>query len=168
MRATACGGSSIPTARDWRSADGKSLVYYDGALASTHIWNIASGSETLVVPVGAVSAALSPDGQWLAWTTRQALQVVRVEQPDKVIEIAADTVDPPKAEEVAIAPDGTYAFVRQFGADSLVIVDLLTGDVDRVPVGANPTDLDLTPDGTQAVVVSRAACASTTRCTSSS
>ncbi|MBK8025298.1 MAG: WD40 repeat domain-containing protein [Chloroflexi bacterium] len=87
------------------SADGKSLVYYDGALESTHIWNIASGSETLVVPVGAVSAALSPNGEWLAWTTREALQVVRIDQPDKVIEIAADI-----SEDLSLNPVAPVVF----------------------------------------------------------
>jgi hypothetical protein len=72
-----------------------------------------------------------------------------------LIPIADDPLDPPPAEEVVIAPDGSYAFVRQFGATSLAIVDLLDDHIDRVPVGDNPTDLDLSPDGKQAVVVSR-------------
>lgn len=64
-------------------------------------------------------------------------------------------VDAPTAEEVVIAPDGSYAFVRQFGAENIVIVDLLAETATDVPVGLNPTDIDITPDGAQAVVVSR-------------
>ncbi|MBW1877689.1 MAG: hypothetical protein JRJ84_04930 [Deltaproteobacteria bacterium] len=72
-----------------------------------------------------------------------------------LVQVAEDLLDPPIAEEVAITPSGAYAFVRQFGAEDLVVVDLSTHDVSRLPVGINPTDLDLTPDGTKAVVVSR-------------
>jgi hypothetical protein len=74
--------------------------------------------------------------------------------PD-LIAVTDELVDPPKAEEVAVAPDGSYAFVRQFGGTELVVVDLATELVNSVEVGDNPTDLDLTPDGTKAVVVAR-------------
>ncbi len=72
-----------------------------------------------------------------------------------MVQIAEDLLDPVKAEELEVAPDGSYAFVRQFGANEIVVVDLETLQVDRVPVGFNPTDLDITPDGSKAVVVSR-------------
>ncbi len=72
-----------------------------------------------------------------------------------MVQIAEDLLDAPKAEELEIAPDGSYAFVRQYGASEIVVIDLTTYDVDRVPVGYNPTDLDITPDGSKAVVVSR-------------
>jgi len=72
-----------------------------------------------------------------------------------LIQVAEDLLDPPIAEEVAITPSGAYAFVRQFGAEDLVVVNLSTYQVDRLAVGINPTDLDLTPDGTKAVVISR-------------
>jgi DNA-binding beta-propeller fold protein YncE len=72
-----------------------------------------------------------------------------------LIDIADDPVNAPAAEEVELSPDGGYAYVRQFGADELVVVDLDGLYVDRVPVGANPTDLDLSPDGRSLAVVSR-------------
>jgi len=71
------------------------------------------------------------------------------------IAVSDDLVNPPLAEEIVVAPSGTYAFVRQFGATALVVVDLIDAVADTVAVGANPTDLDLTPDGTQAVAVAR-------------
>ena len=74
--------------------------------------------------------------------------------PDRV-QIAADLLDPPSAEEVLLSPDGRYAIVRQFGSNELVVVDLTTRAVERIDVGDNPTDLDATPDGTQAVAVAR-------------
>ncbi|RME21801.1 MAG: hypothetical protein D6798_17330 [Deltaproteobacteria bacterium] len=75
-------------------------------------------------------------------------------EPDRIA-LTDDLVDPPTAEEVLLAPDGSYAFVRQFGATDLVVVDLQLGEVGRVAVGDNPTDLDLTPDGTRAIAVAR-------------
>lgn len=74
-----------------------------------------------------------------------------------LVDIAADPTDPPAAEEVEISPDGTYAFVRQFGADAILVVDLATLVVTAIPVGTNPTDLDLSPDGSKLAVVSRGA-----------
>ncbi len=70
-----------------------------------------------------------------------------------LVQVAEDLVDPPVAEEVALS--GDRAFVRQLGTSDLVVVDLLTYGVDRLPVGINPTDLDLTPDGQRVVVISR-------------
>jgi len=71
------------------------------------------------------------------------------------IRLSEDTVDPPEAEEVLLVPDGSYAFVRQFGVDDLLLVDLATQEVEPLTVGANPTDLDLTPDLMHAVAVAR-------------
>jgi len=74
----------------------------------------------------------------------------------RMIQVAEDLLDAPPAEEIALTPSGEYAFLRQFGETRLVIIDLLTELVDRVEVGLNPTDIDLTPDGRRAVVVARA------------
>lgn len=85
-----------------------------------------------------------------------ALIDLTVAEPEpEMVEVAEDPLDPQVAEEVVIAPDGGYAFVRQYGADDIVVLDLVAADVERLPVGANPTDLDLTPDGSKAVVVCR-------------
>jgi DNA-binding beta-propeller fold protein YncE len=74
-----------------------------------------------------------------------------------LIDIADDPVSAPPAEEVELATDGGYAFVRQFGADSILAVDLATRAVEGIPVGANPTDMDLSPDGRSLTIVSRGA-----------
>jgi len=73
----------------------------------------------------------------------------------RIIDITMGATDPPPAEEVVINPTGTYAFVRQFGATDLLVVDLATESIETVNIGTNPTDLDLSPDGSIAVVVSR-------------
>ena len=83
------------------------------------------------------------------------IDLTAAEPEPYLVQLADDLLDPPAAEEIEIAPDGSYAFVRQFGADEIAILDLVTATVDRVPVGYNPTDLDITPDGSRAVVVSR-------------
>jgi DNA-binding beta-propeller fold protein YncE len=69
----------------------------------------------------------------------------------------ADPLTAPRAEEVEIAADGSFAFIRQLGVDALTVVDLSARSVSTLPVGAEPTDLDLTDDGTRAVLVSRGA-----------
>jgi DNA-binding beta-propeller fold protein YncE len=74
--------------------------------------------------------------------------------PD-LIELSPDVIDPPEAEEVVVSGTGAFAFVRQFGTDEVLVVDLDAETVDAIPVGLNPTDLDLSPDGLQAVVVAR-------------
>lgn len=66
-----------------------------------------------------------------------------------------DELEPPRAEEVLLSRDGSWAFVRRYGTDALLVVDLLARTVDSVPVGVEPTDLDLSPDGAHAVVVAR-------------
>ena len=69
--------------------------------------------------------------------------------------ITDDLVNPPVAEEVVLSPDGQTAVVRQFGATSLVHVDLLSQHTTPLDVGTNPTDLDITPDGSALVAVAR-------------
>ena len=71
------------------------------------------------------------------------------------IMITDDLVNPPVAEEVVLSPDGQTAVVRQFGATSLVHVDLLSQHTTPLDVGTNPTDLDITPDGSALVAVAR-------------
>jgi DNA-binding beta-propeller fold protein YncE len=71
------------------------------------------------------------------------------------IQITEDLVDPPIAEEVVVAPDGKTAIVRQFAATELVHVNLDLLERSSLDVGDNPTDLDITPDGTELVVIAR-------------
>lgn len=100
----------------------------------------------------------TPDGALAAVVTATSLGVVDLLARPLTPHLIALTdllVDAPTAEEVVMAPDGSYAFVRQFGAEDIVIVDLLADTITQVPVGLNPTDIDMTPDGTHAVVVSR-------------
>ena len=81
---------------------------------------------------------------------------LRVTEPTPVrILLTDDLVSPNPAEEMVIDLDGTWAFVRQFQAMDLLVVDLDSGEVSEVPVGMNPTDMDVSPDGNQVAVVAR-------------
>lgn len=75
------------------------------------------------------------------------------------IAIADDLIHPPRAEEVLLDPNGKYALVRQYAVSDLVFVDLELSEnqVSSVPCGDNPTDMDVSDDGTTAYVVARGA-----------
>ena len=73
----------------------------------------------------------------------------------QLVPIADDVVDAPAAEEVELSPDSNWAFVRQYGTSEIVLVDLHALTSDLLPVGDNPTDLDLSPDGAEVAVMAR-------------
>jgi len=114
----------------------------------------------MVVGLGPRQVKYTPEGD-LALVVSDAqvalIDLLAAEPEPVMVDIAESELDPASAEEVEIAPDGSYAFVRQFESDEICVLDLVTGEVSRVPVGYNPTDLDITPDGSRAVVVSRGA-----------
>ena len=102
----------------------------------------------------------SDDGKLAVVVSDASLAIVDLssEPPTSVLVPLTDDPDnAPLAEEVVLAPRGDFAFVRQRGEEDLLIVDLLNGVVDRVPVGADPTDMDVNPDGDALAVVARAA-----------
>lgn len=71
----------------------------------------------------------------------------------------ADPAIPPEALEVAIVATGELAVVRQAGLAKVRIVNVgaSPGAVREVTLAAEPTDIDLAPDGTRAYAVERAA-----------
>ncbi len=100
----------------------------------------------------------TPDSSLAVVVTDTSLGLVDLlaeELSPNLIHLTEELVDPPVAEEVAVAEEGTYAFVRQFGVEEILVVDLATEVVTPIDVGQNPTDIDLSPDGASAVVVSR-------------
>ena len=99
----------------------------------------------------------TPDETLAAVVSDGTLAVVDLTTRPLLPELIAlsDDLVPPIAEEIELSPSGDWAFVRQFGTDEILIVDLVHRTVDAIPVGANPTDMDLTPDGSQAVVMAR-------------
>lgn len=72
-----------------------------------------------------------------------------------LLDLLADPIDPPVAAEVEVTPAGDWAFVRYQGVDTIQAVQLQTGELGDLDGGVAPTDLDLTPDGAEAIVVAR-------------
>lgn len=114
----------------------------------------------MVVGFNPAGITFTPDGRTALVVSDASLAVLDLTSDDplpRVVALSDDPLTAPTAEEVQISRDGTRAFVRQRGRDVITVVDLALGTVDELPVGQEPTDLDLTPDGAQAVVVSRGA-----------
>ena len=103
-------------------------------------------------------ARFTPDSGQLVLVAEQWMAVLDLRVTSltpQLIELSEDELDPPAAEEVLIEPTGRFAFVRQYGETRLAVVDLDEGTLERVDIGLNPTDMDLSADGSQAIVVSR-------------
>lgn len=119
---------------------------------------VSGAHHPMAVDYNPRSVEFTPDGAVAVVVTDTSLGVVDLTATTlvpRLVPVTDDLVDPPPAEEVVLSPDGSWAFVRQFGSSALVVVDLESADRELVPVGDNPTDLDLTPDGEHAVVVAR-------------
>jgi DNA-binding beta-propeller fold protein YncE len=113
----------------------------------------------LVIGFNAKAIRFTPDGSLALAVADANLATVdlRGDAPIASYLPIADPLNPPIAEEVEVSPDGAYAFIRQRGTDSLTVVDLDARTVSSIPVPAGPTDLDLTADGEELVLVSREA-----------
>jgi DNA-binding beta-propeller fold protein YncE len=71
-----------------------------------------------------------------------------------------DPLNPPPSLEVLVAPDGRFAAVRETGRALLRIVSLAPADRGQsttIALPAEPTDIDLTPDGTRVLAMLREA-----------
>ncbi len=120
--------------------------------------HLATGEHTgMTVGFDPRDVVFTPDGARAVVVSDASLAVVDLGAPvlaPAMIPLSA-AVEPPEAEEVVLDPTGRGAFVRQFGASEVLFVDLDTAAVTPIPVGTNPTDLDLSPDGKTAAVVAR-------------
>lgn len=73
----------------------------------------------------------------------------------ELLDLDADPASPPSTAEVLLGPTGEYALVRNHEWDDLQLVDLETGSLDYLPVGEDPSDMDLSPDASSIIVVAR-------------
>jgi len=73
----------------------------------------------------------------------------------QLIDLGADPFEPPIAAEVEVEPTGTYAFVRYNNDDMVQVVSLDDGALDYLFAGTDPTDMDLSPDGSELLIVAR-------------
>lgn len=123
--------------------------------------NVETGVHTgMVVGLNPHGVRWTPDGRMALVVADSALAVVDLtaeplSAAPPLIEIDEDPLSAPPAEEVELTPDGQYAYVRQFGASDILVADIENLVFDRIPVGDNPTDLDLSPGGDALAVVSR-------------
>ena len=100
----------------------------------------------------------TPDSGTLVVASDAWLAVLDLTSSDltpQMVQLSEDVVHPPVAEEIVVDPQGQYLFVRQYGAPSLLLVDLLTLETTELALSGTPTDLDLSPDGNTAAVVVR-------------
>ncbi|MFN7145179.1 MAG: YncE family protein, partial [Myxococcota bacterium] len=147
----------------WYDADVESEDPPDGVLSFNEVSlvHLPTGTHTpMAVGFNPHGVEWSADGRLAVVVSDASLALVDLTAETlapTLVPIADDPVDAPPAEEIVLSPDGAYAYVRQFGASDLLVVDLVDHLVDRVPVGANPTDMDLSPDGTRLAVVARGA-----------
>lgn len=113
---------------------------------------------TFAVGFNPRQVAFTPDGS-LAIVVSDAylatLDLSVAEPTLDLIELAPTELDVPPAEEVVVAPDGSFAWIRQFGTTDLLVVDLQTGALSRRAAGIQPTDLDCSPDGQTVAAVAR-------------
>jgi len=121
--------------------------------------NVITGDHwPMAVTYNPRDVVFTPDGETAAVVSDEYLSIIDLTTepilPD-LIELDPTLLDAPRAEEVILSHDAQWAFVRQLGAQDILVVDLLTHVVSRIPVGQNPTDLDLSPDGNEAVVLAR-------------
>jgi hypothetical protein len=91
--------------------------------------------------------------------SNEYLTVIDLSEGDvepQMIDLEADPFDPPTAAEVELEPTGEFAFIRYQGEDLIQVVDLWSGELSWLIVGGEPTDMDLSPEGDELMVVSRA------------
>ncbi len=147
----------------WYDPDVESEDPPDGVLSFNEVSlvELATGTHwPMAVGFNPHAVKWSRDGRLAVIVSDASLAVVDLTAgalTPTLIPIADDPIDAPPAEEIELSPDGAYAYVRQFGADELLVVDLVALTVESVPVGQNPTDMDLSPDGGRLAVVSRGA-----------
>ena len=150
-------------AMTWYDPNAESL----GTTSGVKSYNEVSFVRTDPAKHHAMAVGYSPAG--VRWSEDGKLAVVVSDSSLAIVDLTGETPtstlvpltdDPdnaPVAEEVVLTPRGDFAFVRQRGETELLVVDLAAGDVQRVAVGADPTDMDVNPDGTALAVVARTA-----------
>jgi DNA-binding beta-propeller fold protein YncE len=116
---------------------------------------------TTAAPAAALGETLTPDARYLLVATgtgAAVLSVARAEQgdPDALLGTLSDPVSGGGAIEVAVSPDGDYAFVTEEDAMQAAVFNLhraltqgFSGQdlVGEIPLGHSPVGLAVSPDG---------------------
>jgi DNA-binding beta-propeller fold protein YncE len=117
------------------------------------------GSTPLTVGYRPVAVAFAEDGERAFAVTQDGITVIDLEgDAPVVVENIALTDDPLEStltRDVAITPDGAWALVRRDGDAVITVHSLDDGERTDVVLPGPATDLDLSADGSVAVVVIR-------------
>jgi DNA-binding beta-propeller fold protein YncE len=106
------------------------------------------------------SVQFSSDGAKAFVITDKGISVVDLAAATKpaiipTIPVLGDPLKEPTPDEVLVTPDGALALIRLGGLKGIRVLDLATKALTDLPLGAEPTDIDLTADGKLAVAVLR-------------
>jgi WD40 repeat protein len=117
--------------------DGKSVVYLNSDDGALHVLDVATGSESQVIPInaGRTHFALSPDGSTLAWIDKDAVAVklINMAQPDNVTTVTLpteNTISIPPTTFLEFSPDsrqlvvGGLSMVYDDGKNEAFVIDL--------------------------------------------
>jgi len=128
-------------------------------ITSTHEVSLvnlnASSHSAHVVFFTPKDIAFSADGSRAVLTSDDLVAIFDLNDANptpRIVPIEDDPLAAPSAEEIALNNTGDIALIRQLGANEIKVLDLNTELVDSVPVGQNPTDIDLLPNNRAAVV----------------
>jgi serine/threonine-protein kinase len=147
--------------------DGKTLIYYEFHKAKGDLWSLSLGQGAkpepfLVTPFEERSAAISPDGKWLAYTSNESGRYEIYLRPYPVAP-GKWQVSTSGGRHPLWSPDAKELFYRKDGDFVGVVIDLSA----EAPVIGQPTtifefsagapgfgrDYDISPDGQRFVVV---------------
>ncbi len=178
VRTPAEGGEATVTTLDAPTAVNRLEVTQDGAhavawfepegdelgeLQQVLVLNLSAGEEA-VYPVGVgfhpLSVTFQEGGPHCYVVTEDGvspIDMAALTGPSFVTTVAVtpDPGEPLFDREVLITPDGSTAVVRRGGVNELRIVDLDTSDTVEVALDGAPTDVDLSRNGEEALVVIR-------------
>lgn len=145
----------------WNDTSRPANIKPSGGLASFNEFSLIDIAARTHWPLVAgflpTDVAFSPDGSKLVLVEDAFAAIVdlSLDTPAPLL-VPLDTSGTPKqVEEMALTEDGAWAFVRRLEGSDLQVIDLAQGDATTLSVGNNTTDLDLSEDGTQAIVVAQ-------------
>lgn len=113
----------------------------------------------LTVGYRPVAVAFDEDGHRAFAVTQDGITVIDLEDDEPQVEenvaLSEDPLEDTLTRDVAITPDGALALVRRDGEAFVTVHDLDDGSRSDVALPGAATDMDLTADGSAAVVVIR-------------
>ncbi len=131
-----------------------SAIYLGDGAEAAEVFNLAIGFEPEDIH-------FTDDGRLVLWFCRNGISgaVLDLIDGDMFLPPVPVTDDPfaaPADREIAVTPNGRYAVVRDLASPALTLVDLEQHTRARLDLDDWPSDLDLTPDGSTAIVPMKA------------